>query len=156
MAAVESNTELHSKFYVHSKTAAEGRACEGGEGRGAARRETRDVWVGEGSVLEVGSAANVYGGVDWVSMAASANASSDLTDPQVRRPPARTAHRTLFSRQSPSPDQSSKAWLCRCRSARTRSSEPYARPEPKGVAVPLPQRLRPGLHKMRARWRPAL
>ena len=36
-----------------------------------------------GQELTVGSNANVYGGVDWVAMAMSANETADLMDPQV-------------------------------------------------------------------------
>lgn len=34
--------------------------------------------------MEVGSNSNVYGGVDWVAMGMSADASGNLTDPSVR------------------------------------------------------------------------
>lgn len=45
--------------------------------------ELKDVSLPKGSVLEVGSGSNVYGGVDWVSMTMSANETADLTSPEA-------------------------------------------------------------------------
>jgi hypothetical protein len=44
-----------------------------------------DVTIPAGALLAVGSGAHIYGGVDWVSMAMSADEAADLTTPQVRR-----------------------------------------------------------------------
>ncbi len=46
---------------------------------------TADVVIEEGATLEVGSGAHIYGGVDWVSMAMSADETQDLTQPEVGR-----------------------------------------------------------------------
>lgn len=44
---------------------------------------TADVVIEEGATLKVGSGAHIYGGVDWVSMAMSADETQDLTQPEV-------------------------------------------------------------------------
>lgn len=42
-----------------------------------------DVTIEAGAVLAVGSGAHIYGGVDWVAMAMSADETADLTKPEV-------------------------------------------------------------------------
>jgi len=44
---------------------------------------TEDITIPAGSKLKVGSGANIYGGVDWVSMTMSADETRDLRDPQA-------------------------------------------------------------------------
>lgn len=63
-------------------------------------RENKDIHIARGAVVEVGSGSNVYGGVDWVSMAMSANSTSDLTDPAVAHRPCLTLHLPLATRIS--------------------------------------------------------
>ena len=42
-----------------------------------------EVTIEAGALLAVGSGAHIYGGVDWVSMAMSADETADLTKPEV-------------------------------------------------------------------------
>lgn len=44
---------------------------------------SQDVIIEAGALLKVGSGAHIYGGVDWVSMAMSADEEADLTKPEV-------------------------------------------------------------------------
>lgn len=43
-----------------------------------------EVTIEAGALLAVGSGAHIYGGVDWVSMAMSADETADLTKPEVK------------------------------------------------------------------------
>lgn len=61
---------------------------------------TTDVIIPKRSQLVLGSGANIYGAVDWVSVAMSADETVDLRDPKVRVYPTSCTQLIVLARAS--------------------------------------------------------